>query len=101
MHSVGLYNGRYGFSQFVVRTQTTTSLSVPHMYRPLVDAVLEHELARQARLKSTLARRVDLGSSSSACSRTTSSSSSSTLCRSIFTYDTRVSGVIRSMFMFR
>jgi hypothetical protein len=30
MHSVGLYNGRYGFSQFVVRTQTTTSLSVPH-----------------------------------------------------------------------
>jgi hypothetical protein len=30
MHSVGLYNGRYGFSQFVVHTQTTTSLSVPH-----------------------------------------------------------------------
>jgi len=56
MHSVGLYNGRYGFSQFVVRTQTTTSLSVPHMYRPLVDAVLEHELARQARLKSTLSQ---------------------------------------------
>jgi hypothetical protein len=23
MHSVGLYNGRYGFSQFVIRTQTT------------------------------------------------------------------------------
>jgi hypothetical protein len=54
MHSVGLYNGRYGFSQFVIRTQTTTSLSVPEMYLPLVDAVLEHELARQARLKSTL-----------------------------------------------
>jgi hypothetical protein len=50
MHSVGLYNGRYGFSQFVIRTQTTTSVSVPHMYRPLVDAMLEHELARQARL---------------------------------------------------
>ena len=56
MHSVGLYNGRYGFSQFVIRTQTTTSLSVPHVYRPLVDAVLEHELARQTRLKSTLSQ---------------------------------------------
>jgi Protein of unknown function (DUF3891) len=56
MHSVGLYNGRYGFSQFVMRTQTTTSLSVPHVYRPLVDAVLKHELARQARLKSTLSQ---------------------------------------------
>jgi hypothetical protein len=54
MHSVGLYNGRYGFSQFVVRTQTTTSLSVPEMCGPLVNAVQEHELARQARLKSTL-----------------------------------------------
>jgi hypothetical protein len=54
MHSVGLYNGRYGLSQFVIRTQTTTSLSVPEMYRSLVDAVIEHELARQARLKSTL-----------------------------------------------
>jgi hypothetical protein len=54
MHSVGLYNGRYGFSQFVIRTQTTTSLSVLEMYRPLVDAVIEHELERQARLKSTL-----------------------------------------------
>ena len=62
MHSVGLYNGRYGFSQFVIRTQTTTSLSVPEMYRPLVDAVLEHELARQARLKSTLTQSATGGS---------------------------------------
>jgi hypothetical protein len=54
MHSVGLYNGRYGFSQFVIRTQTTTSLSVPEPCRPLVDAMVEHELARQARLRSTL-----------------------------------------------
>src|SRR6516165_2552771 len=56
MHSWGLYNGRYGFSSFVIRTQTSTSLSVPHVYRPLVDAVLEHELARQTRLKSTLSQ---------------------------------------------
>jgi hypothetical protein len=54
MHSVGLYNDRYGFSQFVIRTQTTTSLGVPEPCRPLVDAMVEHELARQARLKSTL-----------------------------------------------
>jgi hypothetical protein len=56
MHSVGLYNGRYGFSQFVIRTQTTTSLSVPEVCRPLVDAMLAHEVERQARLKSTLAQ---------------------------------------------
>jgi len=55
MHSCGLYNGRYGFSQFVVRTQATTSISVAHAYRPLIDAMLADEERRQARLKSALA----------------------------------------------
>jgi len=55
MHTVGLYNGRYGFSKFVPRTQATTSISVPDVHRPLIDAVLSHEEARQTRLKATLA----------------------------------------------
>jgi hypothetical protein len=55
MHSWGLYNGRYGFSSFVIRTQTTTSLSVPEVHRHLIDAMLAGEEARQARLKAVLA----------------------------------------------
>lgn len=55
MHSWGLYNGRYGFSSFVIRTQTSTSLSVPGVHRPLIDAMLAYEEARQARLKVVLA----------------------------------------------
>jgi hypothetical protein len=55
MHSVGLYRGRYGFSQFVIRTQATTSLHVARENRALIDAMIAHELARQERLKSTLA----------------------------------------------
>jgi hypothetical protein len=54
MHSVGLYNGRYGLSQFVIRTQKTTSLDVPPAVRSLIDAMLAHELARQKRLKAAL-----------------------------------------------
>ena len=55
MHSWGLYNGRYGFSKFVPRAQTTTSISVPDAHRPLIDAMLAYEEARQARLKTALA----------------------------------------------
>ena len=55
MHSFGLYNGRYGFSNFVPRSQTTTSISVPDVHRPLIDAMLAYEEARQARLKAALA----------------------------------------------
>jgi hypothetical protein len=55
MHSFGLYNGRYGFSKFVPRTQTTTSISVADVHRPLIDAMLACEEARQARLKALLA----------------------------------------------
>jgi Protein of unknown function (DUF3891) len=55
MHSWGLYNGRYGFSKFVPRTQTSTSISVADVHRPLIDAMLAYEEARQARLKAALA----------------------------------------------
>jgi hypothetical protein len=55
MHSWGLYNGRYGFSSFVIRTQTSTSLGVSDAHRPLIDAMLADEEARQARLKAVLA----------------------------------------------
>ncbi len=55
MHTSGLYNGRYGFSKFVPRSQTTTSISVPEVHRPLIDAMLAYEAARQARLKALLA----------------------------------------------
>lgn len=55
MHSVGLYNGRYGFSRYVIRTQKSTSLDVARAHRPLIDAMLAYEEARQARLKAVLA----------------------------------------------
>jgi hypothetical protein len=55
MHTFGLYNARYGFSKFVPRTQTTTSISVPDIHRPLIDAMLAYEEVRQARLKALLA----------------------------------------------
>jgi hypothetical protein len=55
MHSFGLYTGRFGFSKFVPRTQTTTSISVADAHRPLIDAMLSYEQARQTRLKAALA----------------------------------------------
>jgi hypothetical protein len=55
MHSWGLYNGRYGFSQFVARTRATTSIDAADIHRPQIDAMLAYEEGRQARLKSTLA----------------------------------------------
>jgi hypothetical protein len=55
MHSWGLYNGRFGFSTYVIRTQASTSLNVPDVHRPLIDAMLADEEARQVRLKAALA----------------------------------------------
>ncbi len=55
MHSWGLYNGRYGFSTFVPRTQTSTSINVSAAHRHLIDEMLAYEEARQARLKAALA----------------------------------------------
>lgn len=55
MHSWGLYHKRYGFSRFVVRARTTTSITVKNTYQPAVDAMLENEVERQKRLKAQLA----------------------------------------------
>src|SRR5579871_3188817 len=55
MHSWGLYNKRYGFTQFVVRTRTQISVPVQPANRALIDAMLTAELERQRRLKTELA----------------------------------------------
>lgn len=55
MHSWGLYNNRFGFSTYVIRTQAATSLDVAGSDRALIDAMLSDEHARQVRLKAALA----------------------------------------------
>jgi hypothetical protein len=55
MHSWGLYNGRYGFSRYVIRTQGSTSLNVVDVHRPLIEALLAFVVARLARLTAVLA----------------------------------------------
>jgi len=55
MHSWGLYNNRYGFSKYVIRTQAATSLDVASAHRALIDAMLADEKARQTRLIAALA----------------------------------------------
>ncbi len=55
MHTWGLYNKRYGFTQFVVRTRRQISVPVQTANRPLIDAMLVGELERQTRLKEKLA----------------------------------------------
>ena len=49
MHSWGLYNGRYGLSNMVLVDR------FPPQERPIVQAMLDGELERQARLKAVLA----------------------------------------------
>lgn len=49
MHSWGLYNGRYGLSKLVLLDR------IAQAERPLVDQMLDGELARQKRLKDELA----------------------------------------------
>ena len=56
MHTWGLYNKRYGFTQFVVRTRNTVSVQVADPNRPMVDKMLADEVARQDRLKQDLAK---------------------------------------------
>jgi len=56
MHTWGLYNKRYGFSQFVVRTRNTVSIIVADPNKPMVDKMLADEVARQERLKQELAK---------------------------------------------
>ncbi len=58
MHSWGLYNARYGCSEFRVRLGGSTSIPVPPSgpVRAAVDAMLEGEIARQERLKDALGK---------------------------------------------
>jgi hypothetical protein len=55
MHSWGLYNRRYGFSQFVVRTRNTVSIPVANDHRVQIQTMLAAEVERQGRLKQVLA----------------------------------------------
>ena len=55
MHSWGLYNTRYGFSEFRVRPGGSTSIPIRPDRETETHAMLDGELARQDRLKATLA----------------------------------------------
>ncbi len=55
MHSWGLYNGRYGFTEFRVRKGGATSIPVPPDQADAIHAMLDGERTRQQRLKAELA----------------------------------------------
>jgi hypothetical protein len=55
MHTWGLYNRRYGFSQFVVRAQNSLSIPILDSHRAQLQAMLAAELDRQRHLKTVLA----------------------------------------------
>jgi hypothetical protein len=54
MHTWGLYNRRYGFSQFAIRTRTSISVPVSPENRKKIDTLLKNELERQKRLRAVL-----------------------------------------------
>jgi hypothetical protein len=56
MHTWGLYNRRYGYTQFVVRTRNSVSIPVAPPNRSMIDEMLAEELARQERLKKELVK---------------------------------------------
>ena len=55
MHTWGLYNRRYGYSQFVVRTRGTVSVPISEANKARVEAMLAGELERQQRLRALIA----------------------------------------------
>lgn len=55
MHCWGLYNARYGYSEFRVRPGQSTSIPVPDHLVTETEAMLADERARQERLKAVLA----------------------------------------------
>lgn len=55
MHSWGLFNARYGYSQFRVRKGGSTSVPIPDEAKDQGHSMLDGEVARQARLKAALA----------------------------------------------
>ena len=54
MHTWGLYNKRYGYTQFVVRTRNSVSIPVANPNRDMVDTMLAGEVERQSRMKGRL-----------------------------------------------
>jgi hypothetical protein len=54
MHTWGLYNKRYGFTQFIIRGRTAPTIPVQNTARPQIDSMLAGELERQERLKTDL-----------------------------------------------
>jgi Protein of unknown function (DUF3891) len=56
MHTWGLYNRRYGFTNFVIRGRTAPTIPVQTSARPQVDAMLAAEEDRQSRLRGILAK---------------------------------------------
>ncbi len=54
MHSWGLHNKRYGCSQFIVKSRSTTSIQLPAEFEEQKQAVLARELKRQDDLKASL-----------------------------------------------
>ncbi len=100
MHTVGLYNGRYGFSKFIARTQTTTSIDVADTQRTMIDAMLANEQHAPDRAQVDTpanGRRRGIGSPIPTCSRTTSSCSSSTPCRSTSICAMRTTAACKNM----
>ncbi len=63
MHSWGLYNARYGYSEFRVRPGGSTSIPVPQSgpVRQVVDSMLDGEIARQERLKDEVGKQAGRG----------------------------------------
>lgn len=55
MHSWGLYKARYGYSNFAIRPGGSTSIPVPPHLEDEANTMLAGEIARQERLKATLA----------------------------------------------
>ena len=57
MHSWGLFNARYGYSEFRVRPGGSTSVPIPKDNEDAATEFLDGEQQRQARLRETLAKR--------------------------------------------
>jgi len=54
MHSWGLHNKRYGYSKYVVKNRSTTSIETPPQFAAEKEKMLAREVARQERLRQTL-----------------------------------------------
>ena len=61
MHSWGLYNARYGYSEFRVRQGGSTSIPIPESgpVKDVVEGMLDGEIARQNRISDSLASQAD------------------------------------------